>query len=137
MWEADPTTLNNGNGAVRCVYLTNGAVLVGFTLTNGHTRSNGTEMEQSGGGVYGDTSLAAARSFPIAWSRPIRRSGVAVGCISTLLITVKYGWCGRVGGGVWDCTLHNCKINSNAGLMGVGHGIVCFLIAHLPETGRV
>ena len=38
-------TVINGGGVVRCLYLTNNAVMVGFTLTNGYT-------QQVGGGVY-------------------------------------------------------------------------------------
>ncbi len=40
-----------GSNAVRCAYLTNGAEIIGFTLTNGHTRNDGEwPYDRSGGG---------------------------------------------------------------------------------------
>ena len=42
-----------GDNAVRCAYVATGARLIGFTLTNGHTRTSGdAERDQSGGGAW-------------------------------------------------------------------------------------
>jgi hypothetical protein len=53
----------NGDGAVRCVYMTNGASLSGFTLTGGATRGQGVaERESSGGGLW-----CESHQFSTAW----------------------------------------------------------------------
>jgi hypothetical protein len=49
----------NGPGAARCVYLTNGATLVGFTLTGGATHWDlDDNLASSGGGVWCESGSA-------------------------------------------------------------------------------
>ena len=80
-----------GNNAVRCVYLTNNALLVGFTLTNGATRTAGqTFSEDSGGGVWSE------------W----------FGMVSNCLITGN-GAASGYGGGAFGGTLINCVLTNN------------------------
>ena len=81
----------NGNSAARCVYLTNGAALIGFTLTNGATRASGDAyVEESGGGVW------------CPWV-----SAIVSNCVLTGNSAYMYG------GGAYNGTLNNCTIAGN------------------------
>ncbi len=89
----------NGPAAVRCVYLTNGAVLAGFTLTQGATQTSGdSSTNQSGAGVWCD-----------GWS-----SAVVTNCVLTGNSAYSYG------GGVWGGTLNNCVLTGNCASSGGG-----------------
>src|SRR5689334_4783579 len=83
----------NGNTAVRCVYLTNGATLIGFTLTNGATRAAGDQTnEQSGGAVFCVSS----------------NSVIVSNCILT---GSSSAW---TGGGVYSGASKNCSLRGNS-----------------------
>ena len=79
-----------GPAAVRCVYLANGAVLLGFTLTNGAT-------DQSGGGVWCESA-----------------SVVVSNCV---MVGNSARW---DGGGAYRGTLNNCTLASNSAQNGAG-----------------
>lgn len=82
---------NNGDGAVRCAYVGDGARLIGFTLANGHTWAAGWwETVSSGGG---------------AWCS---HAGILSNCVLTGNSAAGYG------GGVFRGTLYNCALNSNS-----------------------
>jgi len=112
----------NGVGAIRCVYLAEGAVLSGFTLTNGATLSKGGWGTQlSGGGVWCE-SLSA----------------LVLNCV------VIGNSAAYIGGGVWQGTLNNCNLTGNSargGLAGFGGGAYyaklskCVLVGNEAHIG--
>src|SRR5439155_805503 len=88
----------NGDSAIRCVYLANGAALMGFTLTNGATRSSGDNLrEKSGGGVWCESTSAVVSNCVLAGNRANGEYGAAGG-----------------GGGAYGGTLNNCIVYYNS-----------------------
>lgn len=124
-----------GDGAVRSAYLTNGAVLTGFTLTNGCTQSGISIVEtSSGGGVWCEmdalvsdcilTGNWAALSGGGAYGGTLsnctvtgnatrnRGAGAAYATLNNCILTANHG--GLYGGGAASCILNNCTITGNS-----------------------
>ena len=91
---------DSGNAAIRCVYLTNGASLFGFTLTNGATHATGIWAQEGyGGGVSCESPDAIVSNCVIIGNT------AAVG-----------------GGGAYYGTLNNCCVRNNSSYVDVGGG---------------
>ena len=102
----------NGTAAVRCAWLTNGASLIGFTLTGGATRTAGdTTTLLSGGGVWCATTNALVRNCLIVSNTAASSgSGVYQGTVINSLISSNGGF----GGATSKSVLNNCTIVNNA-----------------------
>ncbi|HEY5915214.1 MAG TPA: Calx-beta domain-containing protein [Verrucomicrobiae bacterium] len=110
----------NGEGAIRCVYLTSGASLSGFTLTNGATlwnSSGDTTREESGGGVWCESPSALVSNCVVAGNSASHYGGgVFGGMLNNCTLSANSG--GINGGGAHSSTLINCTLAENS----AGHG---------------
>jgi len=135
VWDSVST---NGPGAVRCAWVTNGAMLKGFTLTRGATRGAMDSWLGRGGGVWcvsssnsvvvncliisntaywngGGSKLGFLINCAIVDNRVTAGSSMAGGSFGGKLVncTITGNSAATVGGGQQDADLTNCIIYYN------------------------
>ncbi len=113
-WDAPSTT--NGPAAVRCVFMASNSVLIGFTLTNGATLTNGT-ADLCGGGVYCPNTNPILTNCVLIYNRARGSYGNNYGgggaWYGTLRNCILSGNFAQNGGGARSSTLYNCLVISN------------------------
>jgi PKD repeat protein len=127
-----PGTIN-GDGAIRCVYLTNGASLSEFTLANGATRIGFYDPESSGGGVWCESGGALVSNCVLTHnSASLQGGGTFRGTLNDCTLTgnlsrAAYGatlnnctLVANLGGGADSCTLNGCALTGNSAQNGGG-----------------
>lgn len=109
----------NGDAAVRCAYVTNGALLSGFSLINGATRTVGElEYEASGGGIWCEVGAVVSNCIIDRNSSHWRGGGAYQGSFFNCIISSNN--CANFGGGVNLGVLTDCTISSNKASSGGG-----------------
>jgi len=106
------STIIRGGLNTRCVYLTNGASLTGFTLTRAFLDYS------SGGGAWGGTLNNCTLTRNSAWGNG---GGALYSILNNCVLTrnssgVRFLCCDNfnaTGGGAAHCTLNNCTLNGN------------------------
>ena len=103
-----------GGTTVRCVYVSDGATLVGFTLTNGFTQTDG-----GGGGIYCDFQAGIVSNCILTGNSAGNGGGA---CNGTLFNCTLTGNSAELdGGGTYNSRLYNCTlIGNSAQVMGGG-----------------
>lgn len=109
----------NGPGAIRCIYLTNGASLSGFTLTNGATRMDGdSPYGQYGGGLWCESTNVLITNCLLTGNSGFLCGGAYQGTLTNCRLVANATDAG--GGGAASATLNNCALVGNTGYYGGG-----------------
>lgn len=118
----------NADGAIRGVYLTNGASLIGFTLTNGATRwvdESWPYRQSSGGGVWCEPGgVIISNCVVIGNAAHGPGGGVFQGTMNNCWLQgnvangLSADGIGGGGGGAYQSTLNNCTIAGNLAFLG-------------------
>lgn len=104
----------NGSSAIRCVYLTNGASLIGFTLTNGATLPmGGSSAGTVGGGVFSESTNTLVANCIIVGNAASANGG---GVFSNTLVNCVLfnNWTYYYGSAIYAGLLKNCTLVSNS-----------------------
>jgi len=136
--------LNN----VRCVYMTNNAVLDGFTITNGATRAfNVITNTTVGGGIYCESmNSVITNCYFVGNLNPNYYAGGGAGVYrgtlnSCILSNNLIPFYGPFGGAAYQSVLNNCLIISNAADFGGGAALSvlnqCLVIGNYTPVGSV
>jgi hypothetical protein len=128
-----------GDSAVRCVFLADGAVLAGFTLTKGATRNLADDDQGSGGGVCCVSASAVVSNCVLTGNAAGYRGGGSFrGTLKNCTLEDNSAW---VGGGAYSGALSNCVLTANragnggGGAAGDALSGPCTLI-HCTVTGN-
>lgn len=130
-----------GINAVRCVFLCQGAVLSGFTLTNGATlgaNAVNPKLTQNGGGVYCQTFNSVLSNCIVSGNAAYNwGGGVESGTLNNCKLIGNSAWSG---GGAYLANLNNCTLISNSASASGGGAVRgqlnnCTLVGNSANSG--
>ena len=128
----DPATSNGiGAAAVRCAYVGSNAALVGFTLTQGATRS-----DENGGGAWCETSGVLSNCLVTGNSASGRGGGAVQGRLFSCTLSRNSA---GAGGGSYGGRLSNCLLDGNSAAAGGGSCggtlVNCTVVGNVADCG--
>ncbi len=136
---AQAPTGGNGDGAIRCVYLADGAILSGFTLTNGATRVGGeAEHENKGGAVWCPSSSGVITNCLLTSNSGAERAGAVYGGIlfnCTLTNNSASDGGAVYGSSLTDCVLAGNRASLSGGAANSGSLFNCTLLGNSANGG--